>query len=43
MFSMYGGGKSCKVPPIGRTRSRTFQKLSSSHPALSEELAELVE
>ncbi len=43
MFSMYGGGKSCNVPPIGRTRSRTFQKLSSSHPALAEELAELVE
>ena len=43
MFSMYGGGKSCNVPPIGRTRSRTFQKLNAMEPKLAEELAELVE
>ena len=43
MFSMYGGGKSCNVPPIGRTRSRTFQKLNAMEPKLAEELAALVE
>lgn len=42
MFSMYGGGKSCNVPPIGRTRSKTFQRLSSARPVVDERIRELL-
>jgi hypothetical protein len=43
MFSMYGGGKSCKVERVGRTRSRTFQTLFAAHPSISPELSRLLE
>ncbi|MEZ4226538.1 MAG: hypothetical protein R3B13_36665 [Polyangiaceae bacterium] len=42
MFSMYGGGKSCNVPPIGRTRSKTFQRLTAARPVLPSELKDLL-
>jgi hypothetical protein len=33
MFSLYGGGKSCRVPPIGTTRTRTLRTLTMKQPA----------
>jgi hypothetical protein len=42
MFSMYGGGKSCRVERIGRTRTKTFQTLIAARPTLSAELAGLL-
>jgi hypothetical protein len=32
MFSLYGGGRSCQVPPIGKTRTKTFRTLAAERP-----------
>lgn len=32
MFSLYGGGKSCRVPPIGTSRTRTLRTLTQKQP-----------
>lgn len=32
MFSLYGGGRSCRVPPIGQTRTKTFRTLAADKP-----------
>ncbi len=42
MFSMYGGGKTCDLPPIGRTRSKTFRTLTAAEPEPDPALAALV-
>ncbi len=42
MFSMYGGGKSCNVPPIGKTRGKTFQRLTAARPKLDDRLKSLL-
>ncbi|MFO0571311.1 MAG: hypothetical protein U0263_37125 [Polyangiaceae bacterium] len=36
MFSLYGGGQSCQVPPIGKTRTKTFRTLAAARPSLEE-------
>lgn len=41
MFSLYGGGRSCRVPPIGQSRTKTFRRLASGKPQISEEIAAL--
>ena len=43
MFSMYGGGKTCRVPPIGRTRGKTFQTLRAARPKLRAEFKQLLD
>jgi hypothetical protein len=43
MFSMYGGGKSCRVPGIGTTRAKTFRQLTTSHPTPARELEKLLD
>lgn len=42
MFSLYGGGRSCRVPPIGQSRAKTFRRLASGQPMISAEIAELL-
>jgi len=42
MFSMYGGGRSCRVPNIGKTRTRTLHTLSLKQPTHDPELDELL-
>lgn len=43
MFSMYGGGRTCDLPPIGRTRSKTFRTLSVAEPEARPEWSALIE
>ncbi len=43
MFSLYGGGKSCRVPGIGTSRTRTLHTLSAAKPAHDPELDELLD
>jgi hypothetical protein len=43
MFSMYGSGRTCRVPVVARTRTRTFQTLLAEHPSLEPELSALLE
>jgi hypothetical protein len=42
MFSLYGGGKSCRVPPIGTSRTRTLRTLTMKQPAHDAELDKLL-
>ncbi len=42
MFSSYGGGRSCRVPPIGQTRTKTFRTLAAGRPRSSPEFAALL-
>ncbi|MBK7580583.1 MAG: hypothetical protein IPI67_10300 [Myxococcales bacterium] len=42
MFSLYGGGRSCNFPPIGRTRAKTFRGLAAAKPAPSDEITALL-
>ncbi len=43
MFSMYGSGRTCKVPVIAQTRTKTFRELTAARPQLSAELGPLLE
>jgi hypothetical protein len=43
MFSMYGGGKTCRVPGVGQTRAKTFRQLTTSHPQPAREIQKLLE
>jgi hypothetical protein len=42
MFSMYGSGKSCRVPAVGTSRSATFQRLLSAPIKLPADAAEAI-
>lgn len=42
MFSLYGGGRSCRVPPIGQTRTKTLRTLAAGRPRGSPEFVELL-
>lgn len=42
MFSLYGGGRSCRVPTVGRTRTKTFRTLAADKPALGPDLEKLL-
>jgi hypothetical protein len=42
MFSLYGGGRSCRVPPIGQTRAKTFRTLAADKPRSLPEFAALL-
>lgn len=40
MFSMYGSGRTCKLPGVGESRRATFQKLSSARVELPADAVE---
>ncbi len=42
MFSLYGGGRSCRVPTVGRTRTKTFRTLAADKPVVGPELEKLL-
>lgn len=42
MFSLYGGGKSCRVPVVGNSRTRTLRTLTMKQPAHDSELEKLL-